>query len=144
MTLSFPQKFSLIACLLLITFSFASCARNNGVTNVSNDELQELLDKGVTLVDIRLPEEWRQTGIIKNSHTITLFDRNGRVAADFTKKLSAIAPTNKPVVLICRTGNRTQAGSQMLLNQLGYQNVFNVTRGIMDWIRNGKPVTPFQ
>ncbi len=140
MTLSFPRVFISII-YLLVFFSFGACAQNDEFTNVSNEELEKLLDQGVTLVDIRRPEEWRQTGIIKGSHTITLFDDNGHVVEDFISKFSAIAPTDKPVALICRTGNRTRAASTMLIKQLGYKNVYNVTRGITDWIRSGKQVT---
>lgn len=139
MTLSFPRVFTLIV-YLLVFFSFGACAQNDEFTNVSNEELEKLLDQGVTLVDIRRPEEWRQTGIVKGSHTITLFDGSGRVVEDFVSKFSAIASPEKPVALICRTGNRTRAASTMLIKQLGYKEVYNVTKGITDWIRNGKPV----
>ena len=139
MTLSLPRIFTSIV-YLIVFFSFSACAQNDEFTNTSNEELEKLLDQGVTLVDIRLPEEWNQTGIIKGSHTITLFDRNGRVAEDFLPKFSAIAPIDKPVALICRTGNRTRAASEMLVKQLGYKDVYNVTKGITDWVRNGKPV----
>jgi len=139
MTLSLPRIFTSIV-YLLVFFSFGACAQNDEFTNVSNEELEKLLDQGVTLVDIRLPEEWRQTGIIKGSHTITLFDKNGRVAEDFISKFSAITSPEKPVALICRTGNRSRAASTMLVKQLGYKDVYNVTKGITDWIRNGRPV----
>ena len=139
MTLSLPRAFTLIV-YLLVFLSFGACAQNDEFTNVSNEELEKLLDQGITLVDIRRPEEWRQTGIVKSSHTITLFDGNGRIVEDFVSKFSAIASPEKPVALICRTGNRTRAASTMLIKQLGYKDVYNVTRGITDWIRNGKPV----
>jgi len=140
MTFSPPRKFTL-AVYLLLYLSLGACAQNDEFTNVSNEELEKLLDQGITLVDIRRPEEWRQTGIIKGSHTITLFDRKGRIAEDFITKFSAIAPIEKPVVLICRTGNRSRVASSMLVKQLGYKDVYNVTRGITDWIRSGRQVT---
>ena len=73
------------------------------------------------------------------SHPITLFGRDGAVAPDFLAKLQKVAPLDKPVVLICRTGNRTRAGSEML-TQVGYKQVYNVTKGIMGWIQEGKAV----
>lgn len=113
--------------------------KQGDVSNVSNAELQDLMAKGVTLVDIRLPEEWRQTGVIKGSKQLTLFGKNGSVAPDFLTELQKIVPANKPVALICRTGNRTRAGSAMLA-QAGYSHVYNVTDGIMGWLKEGKPV----
>jgi rhodanese-related sulfurtransferase len=41
------------------------------------------------------------------------------------------------VVLICRTGNRTDALARMLIEQAGYQQVYNVTHGITSWIAAG-------
>jgi rhodanese-related sulfurtransferase len=131
---------TLATYLVAIFISLGACAQNQGVTDVSNEELEKLLGQGVTLVDIRTPEEWRQTGIIKGSQTITLFDQNGQVAEDFVSKLTAAAPTNQPVALICRTGSRTRAASAMITQQLGYKKVYNVSKGITDWIRSGKPI----
>jgi rhodanese-related sulfurtransferase len=132
---------TLATYLVAIFISLGACAQNQGITDVSNEELEKLLGKGITLVDIRTPEEWRQTGIIKGSQTITLFDRNGRVAKDFVSKFTTAVPTDQPVALICRTGNRTRAASAMVTQQLGYKKVYNVSKGITDWIRSGKPIT---
>ena len=112
------------------------------IQNVSNSELQGLLNKGVTLVDIRTPGEWQETGIIAGSKPITLFTENGGIAPDFVSKLQQAVSTDKPVALICRTGNRTQAGAQML-QQLGYKQVYNVTHGIKSWIAEGRNVSRF-
>lgn len=116
-----------------------AAATQGAVKNVSNAELQTLLDQKVTLIDIRLPEEWAQTGIVAGSQRITLFQENGSVAPDFLAKVQQVAATDKPVALICRTGNRTRAGADMLA-QVGYKDVYNVTNGIMGWIKAGKPV----
>lgn len=113
--------------------------QQGSVSNVSNAELQDLMAKGVTLVDIRLPEEWQQTGVVEGSKLLTLFEKNGSVAPNFLADLQKMVPADKPVALICRTGNRTRAGTQMLA-QAGYTQVYNVTRGITGWIGEGKPV----
>lgn len=114
-------------------------AQQGNVTNVSNTELQDLMAKGVPLVDIRLPEEWQQTGVVEGSKQLTLFEKNGSVAPDFLTNLQKIVPTDKPVALICRSGNRTRAGTAMLA-QAGYSQVYNVTNGINGWLKEGKPV----
>jgi rhodanese-related sulfurtransferase len=119
--------------------SAVAAGQQGGVSNVSNTELQTLLDEKVTLVDIRLPEEWQETGIVAGSQPITLFQKDGSVAADFLTKIQQVAPMDKPVALICRTGNRTRAGSEMLV-QVGYKQVYNVTHGITGWIKEGKAV----
>lgn len=117
----------------------SASAQQGAISNVSNAELQALLDSGVTLVDIRLPEEWAETGVVAGSQRLTLFQKNGAVAANFLSELQKVAPKDKPVALICRTGNRTRAGSEMLV-QAGYSQVYNVTKGIMGWLGEGRGV----
>ena len=110
-------------------------------TNINNTELAKLLDDNITLVDIRRPEEWKQTGVVAGSNMITLFTSRGGVNPDFVSQLQRVSTPDKPVILICRTGNRTRAGSTMLVQQLGYKNVYNVTRGITGWIADKRQVT---
>ena len=139
---------ALVAALLLLALSLPQQLIAGGAspdyTNVSNEQLEALLEKGVTLVDIRRPEEWRQTGVIEGSHKITLFDGRGRIAPDFQRKFEAVTEPDEPVALICRTGNRTRVASRLLSRQLGYKHIYNVERGITDWIRKGYPVVKGQ
>lgn len=115
-----------------------------GYSNIDNAKLKELIAQGVTLIDIRRKEEWQQTGIVKGSKTITFFDRTGQINPNFVPEFTAIAKPDQPVALICRTGNRTQAASQAIAQQLGYKNVMNVTHGITGWIAEKRPVIKYQ
>lgn len=110
-------------------------------TNINNTELAKMLEDKITLVDIRRPEEWKQTGVVSGSNMITLFDSRGGVNPDFVSELQKVSSPDKPVILICRTGNRTRAASTMLVKQLGYKNVYNVTRGIKGWIADKREVS---
>ena len=105
--------------------------------------LQEFLNQGVLLVDIRREEEWQQTGIVEGSKTITFFDKMGNINKHFVPQFTAIAKPDQPVMLICRTGNRTQAVSRALVEQLGYKNVMNVTTGIVGWIAEKRSVDKY-
>ncbi|RTZ62306.1 MAG: rhodanese-like domain-containing protein [Gammaproteobacteria bacterium] len=108
--------------------------------NINYAQLVDLLQKGGLLIDIRRPDEWQKTGVIRGSKTITLFDRSGKVQPDFFQKLKQAAPDpRRPVAVICRTGNRSRAGSQ-ILKQLGYKRVYNVKNGITGWLREGLKV----
>jgi rhodanese-related sulfurtransferase len=114
-----------------------------GYSNIDNAKLQELLDDGVLLVDIRRKEEWQQTGIVKGSKTITFFNETGNIDPNFVPEFTALAKPDQPVMLICRTGNRTQAASQAIAQQLGYKKVMNVTHGITGWIAEKRPVQSY-
>ena len=117
--------------------------QSGGYSNIDNSKLQELIRKGVMVVDIRRKEEWQQTGIVEGSKTITFFDHTGRINPNFVPEFTAIANPDQPVALICRTGNRTQAASQAIAQQLGYKNVYNVTNGITGWIAEKRPVAVY-
>jgi rhodanese-related sulfurtransferase len=39
-----------------------------------------------------------------------------------------------------RTGNRTGTLARLLVEQLGYTQVYNVRNGITEWIRESNPV----
>lgn len=109
--------------------------------NASNDELKALMARGVQLIDIRRPEEWKQTGIIEGAHQITAFDKGGRFKKDFIGKFGKVVKTQgQEVALICRTGSRTSYLSDALSSQMGYTKVHNVTRGITQWIADKNPV----
>ena len=114
-----------------------------GYSNIDNAKLQELLKQGVPLVDIRLEQEWKQTGIIQGSKTITFFDRTGRINPNFVPEFTKLVKKDQPVAIICRTGNRSVAASQAIAQQLGYKKVFNVTHGITGWIKENRPVVKY-
>ncbi|MBF0246795.1 MAG: FKBP-type peptidyl-prolyl cis-trans isomerase [Alphaproteobacteria bacterium] len=109
-------------------------------TDISNDQLKALLARGVPIIDLRRAEEWVQTGVVEGSHLITAFDKTGRVMPDFVDKFTQVVKPEQEVVIICRTGNRTAAIAGALNEQLGYAKIFNVTRGITDWIKAGNTV----
>lgn len=126
-----------VAVLVAIPLGGAYAA---GVTQVDNEELKALLAQGVPLYDVRRPDEWQQTGVIAGSRRLTFIDASGQVPPDFLPRFVAAVPRDAPVVLVCRTGNRTGALSRYLVEKLGYTKVYNVSRGISGWIAEGRPV----
>ena len=119
----------------------ASVAPQQGeIQNISNAELERLVAEGVTLVHIRRPDDWQATGVVSGSKKLTFVDGAGNMNPQFFPMLMALAPTDKPVALICRTGNRTMAAAQMLTRAGGYSKVYNVTHGITGWLAERRPV----
>jgi rhodanese-related sulfurtransferase len=109
-------------------------------TNIDNQQLKSLQAQGVPVYDIRRTDEWKQTGVVEGSHKLTFVDDKGRVMPDFVEKFTKAVGKNDPVILICRTGNRTDALSRALVEQLGYTKIYNVKNGITRWISEGQPV----
>ncbi|HIO92422.1 MAG TPA: rhodanese-like domain-containing protein [Leucothrix mucor] len=122
----------------------APIPQSGGYSNIDNAQLEKMIKDGVTLVDIRRQEEWQQTGIVKGAKTITFFNRNGSINPNFVPEFNAITKADQPVALICRTGNRTRAASQAIVQQLGYKTVYNVTHGITGWIAEKRPVIAYK
>lgn len=125
---------------LLFAFALGGCAEPPYI-NVNNSELKALLAQGVPLYDIRRPEEWRQTGVVEGSHKLTYVDVAGRPHSEFLPQFTTAVGKNDPVVLICRTGNRTDKLARELVEKMGYTRVYNVRDGITGWIGENNTVS---
>ena len=113
--------------------------------NVGNEEFKRLLAQGVPLVDVRTAGEWRQTGVVAGSRLITLFDeQGGSDPAGWVKEMDRVAGPGAPVVIICRSGNRSGKAAQLLLQRDPKRKVYNVQEGIAGWARAGQAVVSLQ
>lgn len=108
--------------------------------SIDNSELKTMLARGAKLVDIRRPDEWKQTGVVEGSILMTAFDSRGRIMKGFPDSFFEQFSAEDEVVLICRTGNRTSVLSNLLSTQAGFTNIFNVEHGITHWIKERGPV----
>jgi hypothetical protein len=57
------------------------------IHNIDNAELLRLQEKGVPVVDIRTPEEWRDTGVIKGARLMTYSFSGGFDKAAWLKQV---------------------------------------------------------
>jgi len=115
-----------------------------GLSSLNNEELQKLERQGAVIVDIRTPEERKSTGVIPGSKTVTFFDREGHYdLPGFSRSLSRIAPdSTTPVILVCRSGHRSGEAGKMLALEWPDRKILHLGKGIGEWIREGKPVSP--
>lgn len=109
--------------------------------NISNPELVTKLEGGIKLIDIRRPEEWKQTGIVEGSIKSTAFDSQGKFQQSFLAMLEKTVRPDEEFAIICRTGNRTSNLSNWLVTKGGYKNVLNVRDGIVSWMAEGRPTS---
>lgn len=97
------------------------------------------------LIDIRTPEEWRETGVAPGAARINLYHPDG--AEGFTRELLKLVDgdRNAPIALICRSGNRSTQAQRYLAEQ-GFTRVYNVREGMLGgsagpgWVSRGLPV----
>ncbi len=123
--------------LFAIFFYLAITQANAEVKEANNQEILSLMQSGVPIIDIRRTSEWQDTGIIKNSHLITFFDKKGNYDVDqWLIKLKKIAKESDPVIIICRSGRRSGIVAKFLDEQANYVNVYNASGGIISWINS--------
>lgn len=103
----------------------------------------------LTLIDIRTPEEWRQTGVPRDAKLVNMVHPGG--ADGFVREIldQVGGDTAAPIALICRTGNRTTQVQRLLVAR-GFSQVYNVTEGMVGssagpgWLKRGLPIEPYQ
>lgn len=130
--------------LAAIVFGFFLAAQARAeMVDIDNAELARLLAAKVPIIDIRTAPEWEETGVVPGSHLITFFDERGRAdPAAWLERAKAAGKPGDPVILICRTGNRTRLVGQFLSQQAGYARVYNVKSGIKAWMGERGAITP--
>ncbi|MCY4429001.1 MAG: rhodanese-like domain-containing protein [Rhodospirillales bacterium] len=131
------------SALLITTLLAISTTVHAEVSDIDSAVLERLVASGVPVIDIRTPEEWRETGVIEGSYLQTFFDEQGRYdARAWMAAIESIAASDQPVVLICRSGGRSSAVGRLLTKQFDYRRVYNVHAGIAQWIAEGRPTVP--
>lgn len=108
------------------------------------DAHRQAAEGTILLVDIRQPEEWRDTGIPEHARPIDMR------RDDFPEALTAAlgADRSRPIALICARGVRS-ARLSTLLTEAGFNNILDVPEGMLGsaagpgWLAKDLPVTPY-
>jgi len=105
---------------------------------------QKLVNSKIKIIDIRTPNEWKTTGIVKGSYPIMFFDEQGNYNVEmFLDKLNKVVKKEEKFALICNSGNRTQTVGTFLGKQLGY-NVIDLQGGIQYAIAKKITLEPYK
>jgi rhodanese-related sulfurtransferase len=83
----------------------------------------------LTLIDIRTPPEWKQTGVAQGATLINMIHPRGAPGFLDAVLQKVGGDRTVPIALICRTGNRTTQVQKFLQAQ-GFTNVLNVSEGM--------------
>lgn len=142
-------QFRWLLAALLMSVSAATVAQVAGPdAEMSASDAYELVTDGkVTLIDIRRPEEWRQTGVAQGALRINMLHPKGLQGFAQEVYNAVGGDLNAPIVLICRTGSRTSR-IQPILEQVGFTNVKHIPEGTLGnrkkpgWIEQGLPIEP--
>jgi len=122
----------LLALLVLMTLSIAACAKTEETgalpREISVEKAHQMYQEGVFFLDVRTQEEWEDYHI-PNTTLIPLNDLGSRLAE---------LPENEEIVVVCRSGNRSQSGRDILLNN-GFEQATSMSGGLTDWRAKGYP-----
>jgi rhodanese-related sulfurtransferase len=127
-------QIGILVIVAILVFLIASLGGEQSVNagklpaSVSVDEAYQMYQDGTFVLDVRTPEEWTEFHA-PNTTLIPLEELASRVNE---------LPKDKPIVVVCRSGNRSQTGRDILL-QAGY-NATSMNGGLNAWKDSGHPV----
>ncbi len=109
------------------------------------EQALEMSEAGdLTIIDVRTPMEWMRSGVAQGALTIT--PQNPAFMQELHDAVGG--DLDKPIALICATGNRT-AMIQRFLREQGYSAVADISEGMMGnfsapgWLRKNLPVVQY-
>jgi rhodanese-related sulfurtransferase len=128
----------LLALLAISSLSITACGTAPGAgakapavqpDEISVDEAYQKYQEGVFLLDVRTQEEWDEYHA-PNTTLIPLDELEGRLDE---------LPQNEEIVVVCRSGNRSQVGRDILRNN-GFEQTTSMSGGLKAWRAAGYPI----
>lgn len=107
----------------------ATPGQSNLPLEITVEEAYERYQAGDFLLDIRTQEEWDDYHI--PGTTLIPLDELGSRASE--------VPSDQTIVVVCRSGNRSQVGRDILLDA-GFTDVTSMDGGVSDWRDSGYPI----
>jgi rhodanese-related sulfurtransferase len=126
MHMAFLRTLTAFTLAALCALAFAA-----NFNNIDPQQAQAMFRQGAPILDVREPHEYAEAHA-PGSLLVPLGQLASR-ANEFR------AFENKPIILICRSGQRSSAAAEMLAQQ-GFKVVYNVQGGIIAWDKAGLPL----
>ncbi len=117
---------ALLAGVLYLTQNPATASALPAEVSVA--EAVQMREAGAFVLDVRQPEEWNQFHI-PSATLIPL--------GELENRLNEI-PADQPVLVVCRSGNRSATGRDILLDA-GFSKVTSMAGGMNEWQALGYP-----
>jgi rhodanese-related sulfurtransferase len=119
----------LIAVLVFFFTRPQASSSPNLPLEISVSEANELYQTNAVFVDVREKSEWKEFHIPNTIH-IPL--------GELEKRVDELSPDSS-IIVVCRSGNRSQAGRDILL-QAGFPKVSSMAGGVKEWQSAGYPI----
>lgn len=117
-----------LAAVVLLALAGVLFFLQNQAAEISVTEAFNKWEAGVFLLDVREPAEWEEFHV-PGSTLIPLGELAGRVSE---------LPSDQEIVVVCRSGNRSQEGRD-ILQKAGFKQVSSMANGVNEWKAAGHP-----
>ena len=97
-------------------------------SEITPEQARSMAASGAFILDVREPSEWEEFHVA-NTTLIPL--------GQLEKRLSEV-PRDREVVVICRSGNRSTSGRDILA-KAGFTSVTSMSGGLLSWRAKGFP-----
>ena len=121
----------LVAVVIYLLLQMGGGNSNSLPRDISVSEAYKLYQGGAFILDVRTQEEWNESHV-PNTTLIPLDQLPSRLSE---------VPHDRQVVVVCRSGNRSQQARDILLNA-GFEQVTSMSGGLNDWRAGGYPTEP--
>ena len=129
-SISLPWKWLvpalIVVAAIVAAFVFFQPDQTALASQISVAQAAELRDSGAFVLDVREVDEWNQLHV-PGATLIPLGELASRVNE---------VPRDQKVVVMCRSGNRSQEGRD-ILKAAGFENVTSMAGGINQWSAAG-------
>jgi phage shock protein E len=120
---------AIVAFIVYLIASGGGSSNSSLASSVSTDEAYKMYQQSSTFtVDVRTQEEWDEYHA-PNTTLIPLDELQNRLSE---------VPKDKQILVVCRSGNRSQQGRDILLSA-GY-NAASMAGGLKEWYAKGYPI----
>ena len=103
-------------------------------TTIGTDEAKRMIDAGVTIIDVRQPDEWNR-GHIAEAILVPL---NGIYS--FGKALKDLnLPEDQEIIFTCAVGQRSASASEIAM-VAGFKKIYNLANGMNGWVGRRYPI----
>jgi len=145
----FSHSIAAWVCLVvLVTVPITAKADDDSILSAAQAFELARAEK-VTIVDVRSPQEWQQTGVPEGAAQVTIHDPAGLAGFVAAMNEAVDGDLSRPIALICARGNRSTR-AQQALREAGFTQVYNIREGMLGsqegagWLPQTLPTEPCQ
>jgi rhodanese-related sulfurtransferase len=103
------------------------------------------LEDGLLVIDVRSPQEWRQSGVPQGARPVTIHGPGGLAGFVEALRRELGGDSDRPIALICARGQRSTF-AQAALVEAGFTQVLNIREGVFGssngpgWLKRDLPM----